>query len=443
MFTRVSRYVSFVAVVVLLMTVLLWTGCGGTGQSSSSSPGATNGSTQPGGSGGSGGSAGSGSGGSGTSGGSGGSGSSGTPSSGAAYLYAGVGTDAARIRGYKIDFNASTLAEVPGSPFSEQGGASPGVVAVSKSFVYGSEVKVSNISSSSTVSIVTAFRADPASGSLTQTGTVQIPNNTQAALFPESSGHNLYVLDALGDILNMTINADGTLTNSGSVHLADNVTGLAVSPNGRLAYAAITNGSFRAGTLTDGLVALNRDPSSGALTLNHQVNSNQHLQDLQFDTSGKYLLALSGGQHFSVYSVNASTGDLTPVPGSPFASNLGPRPPSPDDATRTFRLDPANKFVYALNGNAAQPMPEYMSVFSFNAATGSLAPVQTVEMAPGSNPASLVVDDALVFAVSTGSVAPLSRINIFKRDSNTGMLTQAGNPVTSDLALIQSAELRF
>src|SRR5437868_2260072 len=181
------------------------------------------------------------------------------------------------------------------------------------------------------ITTTTAFRADATTGSLTQIGTpVIIQKNGQALLFAESSGHNLYAVDAAGDILTYTINPDGSLTDIGSkLHVAGQIAWLAVSPNGQLAYAAVTNGSVRDGTLTDALVALNRDASSGILSVNHQVNSNQHLSDLQFDTSGRHLLAISAGNdHISVYSVNNSSGDATPVAGSPFVVTTPPQAPA-------------------------------------------------------------------------------------------------------------------
>src|SRR5690349_16395981 len=75
-----------------------------------------------------------------------------------------------------------------------------------------------------------------------------------------------------------------------------------------------------------------------------------HLYGLQFDTSGRYLLAVSGGgNQISVYSVDYSTGDVTAVPGSPFAVTRGSSVTNSSDFTRTFSIDPSNKFLYALN----------------------------------------------------------------------------------------------
>lgn len=454
----VSRNSVYLAAVysALILALLFWTGCGGTSASSSSTPTAGNnpstGGSQPGsGSGGSGGSSGmggasAGSGGSsGTSGSSGGTGGSSTGTGGAAFLYVSIAIDAARIGGYKVDYNGASLTQVPGSPFNEQGGTTPGVLAVNKNFVFGSEAHISTTSSSSSSAIITSFRPDSTIGALTQVGTLTLPNNNQAALFAESSGHNLYVIDSSANILTFLINSDGTLTNTGSsLHLADGISSLAVSPNGQLAYAVAYNGTFKTG-ITDELIVLNRDQNSGKLTVNHQVNSNQHLSELQFDPSGKYLLILSSSSdHINVYSVDYSTGDASPVAGSPFAVTRGSSVPNSSDFARTFRLDPSGKFVYVLNANGADPKPEYVSVFSLAEATGTLAPVQQFDMAPGTTPVTLVVDPSLIFVVNTNSGFTPSNLDVLRRDANTGMLSAGASPTTvQQSALGQAGEVQF
>ena len=430
-----SRFVLF-SYLCLIISVALFVACGSTGNSSSNNGNNASGSTNPGGGSGSAGS-GSGSGGSGSS----GSGGAGGSATGAAYFYVAIAGNNARIRGYKIDSSAASLAEVPGSPFNQQGGEESGVVAVSRNFVYGSEVQAGQGTP------ITAFRADPSTGSLTQIGTpVTTQKNGQALLFPDSTGHDLYEVTNTGDVITLIINSDGTLTDSGSrLHLAGQVGSFAISPNGQLAYATVTNGSPRDGTFSDALLALNRDSSSGNLSLSHQVNSNQHLSELQFDSSGRYLLAIGGstGNQIVVYSVNSSSGDATPVTGSPYTVTKPPQPPAPDDYVRTFRLDPASRFVYVLEGNAAQPQSEYFSVFSFGQANGALVPVQTVDMPSGNLPASLLADQSLVFIVSVQSGSVAGNIHVFRRDSATGMLTESGNTVSTQTPLWDSAEMRF
>jgi 6-phosphogluconolactonase (cycloisomerase 2 family) len=241
------------------------------------------------------------------------------------------------------------------------------------------------------------------------------------------------------------INPDGTLTNTGSsLHLADGISSLAVSPNGQLAYVVAYNGTFTTG-FTDELIVLNRDPNSGKLTMNHQVNSNQHLDEVQFDTSGRYLLILSSSSdHMNVYSIDYSTGDASPIPGSPFPTTRGTSVPNSSDFTRDFRTDPSGKFLYVLNANAANEKPEYVSVFSFAEATGTLALVQQFDMTPGTTPVTLVVDPSLVIVVNTNSGFNPSNIDVLRRDASTGMVSAGGSPTTvPQSALGQAGEVQF
>ncbi len=442
MTSHISRNTAYsTAAFFFIFSLALCTGCGmGSNAHSTATNDPSAGGTQPG----SGGSSGTGtSGGTGTTGtggtGTGGSGGSGGGSStGATYLYVGVAIDNAAIRGYKVDSGTASVAEVAGSPFAQQGPES-GIVTVSKDFVYTS---TANVSSSSTN--VFSLRADGASGSLAPTGTVVISRSGPAALFPDPSGQDLYALTGTGDIFTFTINsADGTLASAGApLHLADGVGSLALSPNGQLAYATISNGSFKAGTQTDGTVALSRSTNSGALSVNHQVNSNLHLNDLQFDPSGKYLLAIGGDSdnQIYVYSVNYSTGDLTPVPGSPFASaGASPAP----NFTRSFRFDASGKFVYALDANLADPRPENVWVLAFSSTTGTLAPIQTFDVPVVANPTSLVIDQSLAFIINSDSGTNPSTITVLKRDSTSGLLSAGGNPITVPGGLGLAGEVHF
>jgi len=364
-----------------------------------------------------------------------GSGSTGGRSNaGATYLYV-AGT---LLHGYRVDVNSAAVTELPGSPF-----ALPAAnIAASRNFVYASTVKLRDPST-----ILTAFRADPATGDLAEIGTTTIAatgNPGAAALVSDPSGHNLYAITGTpGDIVTFIINADGALATAGPrLHLPMGVFSLAISPNGRLAYVGIAAGNFKEGVQTQAIVALNRDPHSGVLTVGHQVNSVLDPSEMQFDSSGRYLLALVPAEQIYVFSVDYATGDLIAVPGSPFTSAGTDPAPS---FTTTFRLDPSGKFVYALNNNPADPMPENISVFAFNQATGALASVQAFDLPPGTNPGSLLVDSTLTIAINSSSGPNPSNIDVVKRDQNTGMLSVGGNPVLvrGDFDLGAAVEVHF
>jgi 6-phosphogluconolactonase (cycloisomerase 2 family) len=351
-----------------------------------------------------------------------------------AFLY--VGTDVMpAIEGYSVDTGSASLTEVPGSPYSEAG-AGPVAVIVNKGTVYSSSTDESTTSGApfpTGTSTIRWYSADGTSGALTQTGSLTVPT-TQAALFPEPTGHNLYDIDGNGAIRTLTINGDGSLTATGSpVTLAGPAVWLAVSPDGSLMYATIETGENQ-----DATWAINRDSTTGALTPSHQVSSDQHLYNEAFDASGRYLLSEWANQ-ISVDAVDESTGNLTPVAGSPFTT---PRSLTESgDTIHSFELDPSGRFVYVLSFGSNLSV-EYITVFSLAQPTGALTPVQTYDLTPG-NPASLVADATLVYEVNySGSTSGTpGSINVFRRDPTSGMLSAGGNSVTVQNGPDQSAIL--
>jgi 6-phosphogluconolactonase (cycloisomerase 2 family) len=105
---------------------------------------------------------------------------------------------------------------------------------------------------------------------------------------------------------------------------------------------------------------------------------------------------MSSTNKMNVESVNYSTGDLSPVPGSPFTSTAAPL----GEFTRAFQIDPSGKFVYAVNLGEATDNPKYISVFSLSQTTGVLTQIQAFDMTPGTDATGLVVDQSLVFVTN-------------------------------------------
>jgi hypothetical protein len=371
--------------------------------------------------------------------------SSGGGSNSGTYLYVGQTTPTLALRGYQVDVSAASLTEVPGSPFDETGGLEPGALLVNRNFVYSTSTNETTDADGaqfpSGTSTIWVYRADPASGTLTQIQSLTV-STIQAGLLLDPTGHDIYVLDSNGVLDTDTINSDGTLTSTGAQlrFSGDPVGSIALSPDGITGYATVVTGTVDCGfppcPTNDATWEINRDPSSGDLTANHQVGTNQHLGNLEFDASGHHLLSQNNQgtapNQISVDSVNSSTGALTPAPGSPFTT---PRSlTESDDDIRAFGLDPSGGFVYALSFGGANFTREYVTVFSLSPTTGVLTPVQTFNMSAG-DPTSLVVDRSLVYVVNwyindqpSGPFTP-STIYAFRRDQATGMLSTGGNPV--------------
>jgi 6-phosphogluconolactonase (cycloisomerase 2 family) len=120
----------------------------------------------------------------------------------------------------------------------------------------------------------------------------------------------------------------------------------------------------------------------------------------------------------SAFSINTSTGVLTPVPGSPFSTGGTPH---------GVAVDAAGKFVFVGNESGS------VSAFTINSNNGALTPVPGSPFA-ASSPFGVAVNSAGTFLyvtnTSTGGLSP-SSISTFKIDSTTGALTAVNSPVTT------------
>ena len=77
----------------------------------------------------------------------------------------------------------------------------------------------------------------------------------------------------------------------------------------------------------------------------------------------------------SGYTINATTGTLTPIPGSPFAAGAAPS---------SVVVHPAGKFAYVANIGSAS-----VSGYTINAATGVLTPISGSPFAATVGPRSV------------------------------------------------------
>ncbi len=77
------------------------------------------------------------------------------------------------------------------------------------------------------------------------------------------------------------------------------------------------------------------------------------------------------------YTIDAATGALTPMPGSPFAAGQHPV---------SVMVDPTGKFVYAANEQSNN-----VSAYRIDGTTGALTPMPGSPFAAGKSPESVFV----------------------------------------------------
>jgi 6-phosphogluconolactonase len=210
--------------------------------------------------------------------------------------------------------NAGTLTQVAGSPFTV--GAGPAALAIDPN---GNFLYVANFSGAS----VGVFAIDLSNGSLI---------NISGSPFGSGSGPLAIVIDptdtyafvaneAAASISEFALNAaTGSLAPIAGSPLAvvSNPESLAADPTGQFVYAANV-------TAANEIATYSITPATGALTLTSSVTAGDLPIDLVVDPSGKFVYAANfNANTVSAYTVDAASGVLTPVGGSPFAVGSQP-----------------------------------------------------------------------------------------------------------------------
>jgi len=223
------------------------------------------------------------------------------------FLYVG---DEQSLHVFAVDAATGALDAVPGSPFDTGGQPSTIVFHPSGRFVFASFVSIAPAGNGG----IRGFVVDTASG---------VPT--------EVSGSPFATTGVRGG-------------------------GMALHPSGDFLYIGSSGVTgFRVDSDSGALTAVAGFPVAGG-------NSDSTAVDVAVDARGRYLYATNSiGGTVHGYAIDAASGMLTAVPGSPFDGR--PLPYS-------VAVDPAGRFVYVGNDDANE-----VSVFSLDAASGTLAPI--------------------------------------------------------------------
>lgn len=292
------------------------------------------------------------------------------------------------VRVYSINQSSGALTEISGSPFPTGTGnfdVVQGVVDSTGSFFYVPEDSDCQI----------IGYTIGANGALTLMTGSPFPTSTcggnDQGVVMHPTGKFLYVGGQSGNVFVFSINqGTGALTEiAGSPFAGGNATKvLVIPPSGKFLF--VTNPENSA---SEGVLAFTIDTSTGALTpvagspfSTGTVDSNA--QGAAVTPDGKFLFVANAGEYddcingdIAAFSVNASTGALTPVPGSPFTA--GPNP-------QVIAVDPSGKFVYVTIIDAGEVAPNAgvlcdpafttpgaggLYIFSINQTTGALTQI--------------------------------------------------------------------
>jgi 6-phosphogluconolactonase (cycloisomerase 2 family) len=288
------------------------------------------------------------------------------------------------VHGLSADASTGTLTALPSSPFTfvSDGSASvPGVFDATAKHFY-----VPHGSSNGAVAV---FDFDSTTGALMPNSVPAVPTGGNTPLFASRhpSGRYLYVTN-LGSNSIAHFNLDATTGILTSINGSPVATGGAfpvyatVHPTGRFVFAANSNFATINGGIPT-VAAFDVDQTTGALRpvagSPFPTGGSNALGDTSLcvvEPRGRFLyVSNSGSNSITAFSIDQTTGALSAVTGSPFATGARPS---------TVVPDPSGKFLYAVNRDAGS-----VSSYMIDAVTGALTLVST--QPTGTTPLSVLV----------------------------------------------------
>jgi hypothetical protein len=324
------------------------------------------------------------------------------------------------VLGYTMNVASGALTAVPGAPPLTDIGPSQPVVDRSRHFLYTANNGAGDIS---------AFSVDPATGALSALPGSPFPtggNPSGMLIYPTA---NFAYLSAMSDNNIVAYSIDPATGALAALPGSPYATGAEPSapllhPSGRFLYT-LNDESGAAGPRAfaiDDISGFTIDGTTGALTpipgspfaLGWQSSS------LTFDPTGRFAYAVAeanaagyAGNYFYAFAVDSTTGALSPVPGSPFVISSEP--------IASFVIDPTGHFGYAnVNG-----LSGYL-VFSIDQSTGAPSPNGSITASGLSpvSPVTFVPQDQLAFGIIPGGDLDIEAYTA----SDTGTLTPVSGP---------------
>lgn len=389
------------------------------------------------------------------------------------FLYAANATSN-DVSAYTINAATGVLTQIMNSPFPLPSGASvPQSIAVDPAtkFVFVGSSAASNVS---------AFTINATTGALTGvTGSpFADPGGSNYGIAVDSSDRFVYVANGTGSVSAYTITASTGALNLifGSPFLAGTTAlSLALDPSSGFLYLPDSS--------SNNVFMFTVDPSSGALTLSRTINGRMEPFSIALANgtapvtyTPKFAYAANSDDNtVSGYTIDAGTGVLTPVSGSPFGTGApSASMPQPDalavnisgtfeyaadyngngpngyvsgysinplsgaltlvsaspfavgNQTRSVAVDPSGRFIYIAN-----PFSNNIYGFSIDPATGNLAALSASPFIDEAGPWSLAVDPSGRFLFVTGINA--NQLNSLSIDPVSGNLSPIGSAPTGSL----------
>jgi uncharacterized protein (TIGR03437 family) len=186
----------------------------------------------------------------------------------------------------------------------------------------------------------------------------------------------------------------------------------AAEPAGKFLYVGFHASDGRGPSLAAYAINAATGALMGVSGSPYRVNGS--VSDLKADPRGRFLYAaLEGANNVAGYAVSAATGALTAITGSPFAAGNGPA---------RLAITPSGRHLYVSNRYANS-----VSAFSVNETTGALTRVQGSPFATQAGPSGMATEAEGRFLYVTNQ--DRNTVSVFAIDSSTGALSPvAGSP---------------
>jgi 6-phosphogluconolactonase (cycloisomerase 2 family) len=210
------------------------------------------------------------------------------------------------------------------------------------------------------------------------------------------TGNSISIFNAAGD---------GTLTQNGdAVAIGASPRALAIDASGK--YLLVTTNFV--GT---NLLVFSLDAGSGAITQIGSYSANTSPNYLTVSPSSNYVYVSNSDINLiTAFSLDSATGNLTPVPGSPFATGLG---------VAGTATDPNSHYLYAANNS-----DNTVSAYAINSSNGALTPIvgSPYPLGTATGPRAIASDPtgAFLYVANQGS----NNVSAFTISASTGQLGQ-------------------
>jgi len=267
---------------------------------------------------------------------------------------------------------------------------------------------------------VSMYTIGPTTGALTLTGTITAGTSpTSVAVAP--SGKFAYVANSNSFSVSMyTINATtGVLTSIGATGAGGYPGSVLVHPSGKFAYVA----NFGDGWDYFGSVSMYKINADGSLTSTGTIDEPYEdagsTASMAIHPSGKFAYTAHARFSFTIstFTIDATTGALTST-GKIDGANGG---------TTSVAVHPSGKLAYMTNadispGVSAGGLSNTISIYAIDATTGAVTSTGTI--AAGTLPKSVAVDPSGKFAYVANNFS--NSISMYSIDATTGALTLIG-----------------